>query len=115
MTGASDVRHLANLLAGLERNFMDASDREILASEDSAAVEKQTRRLVSSLLNEHESAIEIPKDPTSRRQLFDLIIRSKSPAALRMSYGPSQKMSDEEISGLLMKLLRRGRGSGRKK
>jgi hypothetical protein len=112
MKKSSSYRQLSNILSGLELNFLNASDRDILSSAPESSSGKIARSIIADRLESRSegSHATFPDNASERRRLFELLTRSRSslPKEIRMAYGTGRSISDGQVSTLLRKLLRRG-------
>lgn len=116
---SDDYARLSNVLSALEDGILKAKDSDILSGKKAMEAEKTIRTLIETRLAIHEEklAAPIPSNAKDRRLLLDLLARNtpSMPREVRMAYGAGKKLSNQEVSALLRKLVLRGMVSSAKK
>jgi hypothetical protein len=113
----SSRKKLDRLMTTLEDGLLRASDKELLALPGASESARRMQRLISSKSStiEESIAVPIPQDSDSQRNLLALVMRSQNvPSELRMAFKDGRKISDDEVSLMLRKLMRAGVLSSRK-
>lgn len=110
---------LDKILSGVEAEILAATDAEILSGKGTVEADKKVRALIETRLAIHEEKLiaPIPSNAEDRRLLLEILVRSTStmPREMRMAYGAGKKLSNQEVSVLLRKLVERGFFSSAKK
>lgn len=116
---SDDYTRLNRVLSALEDGVLAAKDTDLLSGKKAMEAEKKVRTLVETRLAIHEEklATPIPSNAQDRRLLLDLLARNTSsvPREVRMAYGVGKRLSNQEVSALLRKLVLRGLLSSTKK
>lgn len=110
---------LDKILSGIESSFLAAKDAEILSGREASEAAKKVRVLIDTRLAIHEEKLvtPIPSNADDRRLLLGILMRNAStvPREVRMAYGADKRLSNQEVSALLRKLMHRGFFSSAKK
>lgn len=116
---SNDYTRLNNVLSALEGGILEAKDTDLLSGKKATEAEKKVRTLIETRLAIHEEklAAPIPSNAQDRRLLLDLLARNtpSMPREVRMAYGAGKKLSNQEVSALLRRLVLRGMLSSAKK
>lgn len=103
---------LDRILSGVEGGVLGAKDTEILSGRGAAEAAKKVRALIETRLAIHQEKLvtPIPSNADDRRLLLEILVRNTStmPREVRMAYGTGKKLSNQEVSVLLRKLVQRG-------
>lgn len=110
---------LDRILSDVESSVLAAKDTEILSGKGAAHVARKVRTLIDTRLAIHEEKLvtPIPSNADDRRLLLEILARNTStmPREVRMAYGAGKRLSNQEVSVLLRKLVQRGFFSSSKK
>lgn len=116
---SDQYRQLDRILSGVEGEILAATDAEILSGRGAAEADKKVRALIETRLAIHEEKLitPIPSNAEDRRLLLEILVRSAStmPREVRTAYGTGKKLSNQEVSVFLRKLVQRGFFSSAKK
>lgn len=112
-------KRLDRVLSSLEDGVLGAKDADLLSGKKAMEAARAVRSVIKTRLAIHEEKLPtpIPSNAPDRRLLLDLLARNTSPVPreVRMAYGTGKKLSNQEVSALLRKLVLRGMLSSLKK
>ncbi|NOJ46040.1 hypothetical protein [Bradyrhizobium archetypum] len=116
---SDNYAQLDRILSGVEGSVVAAKDAEILSGRGAGEAAKKVRALIETRLAIHQEKLvtPIPSNAGDRRLLLEILMRNTStmPREVRMAYGAGKRLSNQEVSVLLRKLVQRGFFSSSKK
>jgi hypothetical protein len=111
----SPIERLEALVDALEDRIANATDREILADDDSPSTSvRSLRHLITAQLRARAPVV--PGDSSSRMALLQSLLTAQRavPPSVRMAFSDGKQPSEAEVEDLIRELIQLGLLDGRK-